>query len=113
MSFESDYVPGTMLSIFQASTYSHNNPTGVTLLSLFYREGEGGSEKLCNFPHITSLARVRAGFAHIYVLATHSSTLAWRIPWTEEPGRLQSMEPQSQTRLSDRVHTCNSEIQVI
>ena len=23
--------------------------------------------------------------------ATHSSTLAWRIPWTEEPGRLQSM----------------------
>ena len=24
-------------------------------------------------------------------LATHSSTLAWRIPWREEPGRLQSM----------------------
>ena len=24
-------------------------------------------------------------------LATHSSTLAWKIPWTEEPGRLQSM----------------------
>ena len=23
--------------------------------------------------------------------ATHSSILAWRIPWTEEPGRLQSM----------------------
>ena len=27
-------------------------------------------------------------------MATHSSTLAWRIPWTEEPGRLQSMGPQ-------------------
>ena len=25
------------------------------------------------------------------VMAPHSSTLAWRIPWTEEPGRLQSM----------------------
>ena len=25
------------------------------------------------------------------VTATHSSTLAWRIPWTEEPGRLQSV----------------------
>ena len=25
-------------------------------------------------------------------MATHSSTLAWRIPWMEEPGRLQSME---------------------
>ena len=25
--------------------------------------------------------------------ATHSSILAWKIPWAEEPGRLQSMEP--------------------
>ena len=24
-------------------------------------------------------------------MATHTSTLAWKIPWTEEPGRLQSM----------------------
>ena len=24
-------------------------------------------------------------------MATHSSTLGWKIPWTEEPGRLQSM----------------------
>ena len=35
-------------------------------------------------------------------LATHSSVLAWEIPWTEEPRGLQSMESQdSQTRLSD------------
>ena len=34
-------------------------------------------------------------------MATHSSLLAWRIPLTEEPGRLQSMGPQSQTRLGD------------
>ena len=27
-------------------------------------------------------------------MATHSSVLAWKIPWTEEPGRLQSMGPQ-------------------
>ena len=27
-------------------------------------------------------------------MATHSSTVAWTIPWTEEPGRLQSMGPQ-------------------
>ena len=27
-------------------------------------------------------------------MATHSSTLAWKIPWTEEPGRLQSMGSQ-------------------
>ena len=27
-------------------------------------------------------------------MAIHSSTLAWKIPWTEGPGRLQSMESQ-------------------
>jgi len=27
-------------------------------------------------------------------VATHSSTFAWRIPWTEEPGRLQFMGSQ-------------------
>ena len=32
-------------------------------------------------------------------MATHSSTLAWKIPWTEEHGRIQSMRLQSQTRL--------------
>ena len=34
-------------------------------------------------------------------MATHSSTLAWKIPWTEEPGRLQSTWSQNRTRLSD------------
>ena len=35
-------------------------------------------------------------------VATHSSILPWRIPWTEEFGRLQSVGSQkSQTRLSD------------
>ena len=39
-------------------------------------------------------------------IATYSSTLAWRSPWTEEPGRLQSMGLQSWTRLCDfRFHT--------
>ena len=34
-------------------------------------------------------------------MATHTSILAWRIPWTEEPGGLRSMGSQSWTRLSD------------
>ena len=36
-------------------------------------------------------------------MATHSSNLAWRIPWTEEPGRLHTVYgvTKSQTRLSD------------
>ena len=34
-------------------------------------------------------------------MAPHSSTLAWKIPWKEEPGGLQSMGSLSRTRLSD------------
>ena len=34
-------------------------------------------------------------------IATHSSILAWRIPCTEEPGRLQYMGSQSKMQLSD------------
>ena len=41
----------------------------------------------------------------IYLMATHSSVLAWRTPWTEEPGGLQPTGSQSQTRLSDYTHT--------
>ena len=38
-------------------------------------------------------------------MATHSNILAWELPWTEEPGGLQSMAPQSQTQLSNGVRT--------
>ena len=39
-------------------------------------------------------------------MATHSSILAWEIPWTEKPGRLQSMGSQkSPTQLSDQTAT--------
>ena len=45
--------------------------------------GKGGSKG------IRVLQRLVAGMEE--EMATHSSTLAWRIPWTEEPGRLQCM----------------------
>ena len=38
-------------------------------------------------------------------VAHHSSTLAWKIPWTEAPGRLQSTGSLSQTRLSNFTFT--------
>ena len=38
-------------------------------------------------------------------MATHSSTLAWKIPWMEEPGRLKSMGSLSRTRLSNFTFT--------
>ena len=38
-------------------------------------------------------------------MAPYSSTLVWKIPWTEEPGRLQPMGSKSQTQLSDFIFT--------
>ena len=49
---------------------------------------------LCNFPSL-GIAAVEKE------METHSSSLAWKIPWTEEPGRLQSMGMQRAGRLSD------------
>ena len=38
-------------------------------------------------------------------MTTHSSILAWRIPWTEEPGRLQSVGSQSQAEQMTHTYT--------
>ena len=38
-------------------------------------------------------------------MATHSSTVAWKIPWMEEPGGLQSMGSKSRARRSDFAFT--------
>ena len=37
-------------------------------------------------------------------MAPHSSTLAWKIPWTEEPGRLQSMGSLKELDTTERLH---------
>ena len=41
-------------------------------------------------------------------MATHCSILVWRIPWTEEPGGLQSMGLQSDTT-EETEHACTAE----
>ena len=43
-------------------------------------------------------------------IETHSSILAWRIPWTEEPGGLQSTGPQSQDKTERRTLSRQREI---
>ena len=47
---------------------------------------------LCS-PHHLPGARIKPGcaLASEKAMALHSSTLAWKIPWTEEPGGLQSI----------------------
>ena len=37
-------------------------------------------------------------------MAVHSSTLAWKIPWTEEPDRPQSMGSQGVSDMTERLH---------
>ena len=41
-----------------------------------------------------SIYLVNMSYALEKEIATHSSILAWKIPWTEDPGRLQSMGSQ-------------------
>ena len=41
-------------------------------------------------------------------MTTHSSILAWKIPWMEEASRLQSMWLQSQTQVNDFTHLLSS-----
>ena len=59
-----------------------------------YRWGNSGnSVRLCFFGAPKSLQMVIAAMKlkDAYSMATHSSTLAWKIPWVEEPGGLQSV----------------------
>ena len=51
---------------------------------------EGGKRTLLREAREQDLKQVRGG-ASEKAMGPHSSTLAWKIPWTEEPGRLQSM----------------------
>ena len=45
-------------------------------------------------------------------MATHSSILAWKISWTEEPGGLQSLGLQSQTQLSTHAHILHAHLEM-
>ena len=82
--------------------------------------GGWGATKILSFPHISTLAENRYVFslklheAKIMpakvlsaekAMAPHSSTLAWKIPRTEEPVRLQSMGSLRVSRLSDFTFT--------
>ena len=73
-------------------------------------------KKLCLYPHwpscnlmtVLSILIMFLLSSHLWeekAMATHSSTFAWKIPWMEEPGRLQSVGWGSQTRLSSFTFT--------
>ena len=58
--------------------------TAETSLLHWRKEGKKSLESLTTFPLEFKADTEKA-------MAPHSSTLAWKIPWTEEPGRLESM----------------------
>ena len=63
---------------------------------------------MCLFESVLFRHMPRSGIAGSCwekAMAPHSSTIAWKIPWKEEPGRLQSMGSLSQIRLSDFTFT--------
>ena len=53
-----------------------------------------GTESACNAEDMVQEDRVGWEDPLEKGMATHSSILFWRIPWTEEPGRLQPMSSQ-------------------
>ena len=57
--------------------------------TLGFPGGSAGKESACSVGDLGSIPGLRRPLEE--VTATHSSILAWRIPWTEEPGGLQSM----------------------
>ena len=58
-------------------------------LGMDFPSGSDGKESACNAGDPGSIPGL--GSFSGKEMATHSAILAWRIPWTEEPGGLQSM----------------------
>ena len=54
-----------------------------------FPDDSAGKESTCSAGDLGSIPGL--GRSPEKAMATHSSTLAWKIPWTEEPGRLPSM----------------------
>ena len=55
---------------------------------LSFPGGASGKESVCQRRRYEMWVQSLDGEEPLEGLATHSSILAWRIPWTEEPGRL-------------------------
>ena len=86
-------VRGVSKSQTQLSDWNELNWTELSILKWGFLGGSGGKEPICNeWDWVWSLGQEDPQEKE---MATHSSVLAWRIPWTEKPGRLQSMGSQS------------------
>ena len=80
-------------SVFKPALHTWNKSHLVMVYTSFcFPGGQDGKESTCNAGDLTSVLGLgrSPGEGNGY----HSSILAWRIPWTEDPSRLQSMGSQ-------------------
>ena len=83
---ESSPIPEFKSINSSALSFMVNSP--YTLYYLDFPGSSAGKESTCSAGDPGSIPGLEDPLKE--GMATHSSTLAWRIPWTEEPGRLQS-----------------------
>ena len=69
-------------------------PSDIQMTPGGFPGGSDGKESACSVGGLNSIPRSGRSDPLEKGMATHSSILAWRIPWTKEPGRLQSMRSQ-------------------
>ena len=84
-----------MLKILQVRLQQYMNRE-LSDVQARFRKGRGIRDQIANIRWIIKKARefqknIYLCFIAGKAMAPHSSTLAWKILWTEEPGRLQSM----------------------
>ena len=84
---------------FSLNSLLNNFNSTHSYFNVYFPSGSAGKESACNQETQVQFQGQEDPLEK--EMATHSSTLAWRIRWTEERDSLQSMESQSRTRLCD------------
>ena len=64
----------------------------------------GGSDGKASIYDAEDLGSIPGLDPLVKKMAIHSSTIAWKIPWIEEPGRLQSMGTHEESDTTERLH---------
>ena len=98
---------GKTLVCFPSSSENHiqnyyKGPSVIMLLPLiiimFHLRGTSGKEPACQAGDTREVGSISGSARYLEKeMATHCSILAWRLPWTEEPGGLQSRVTQVDT----------------
>ena len=77
--------------IIQSEVSQKENHQYIMLMHIYGIWKDGNDDPICETAKETQMYRTDFWTLWEKAMAPHCNTLAWRIPWTEEPGRLQSM----------------------